>query len=53
MVAAMAVRARAVVADLAQRPEGRALLKDDYELTDDEIRDAVEYEDDVEKALVA
>ena len=43
----------AVVADLAQRPEGRALLKDDYELTDDEIRDAVEYEDDVEKALVA
>jgi uncharacterized protein (DUF433 family) len=42
----------AVVADLAQRPEGRALLKEDYELTDDEIREAVEYEADVE-ALVA
>jgi uncharacterized protein (DUF433 family) len=42
----------AVVADLAQRPEGRTLLKEDYELTDDEIREAVEYEADVE-ALVA
>jgi uncharacterized protein (DUF433 family)/DNA-binding transcriptional MerR regulator len=42
----------AVVADLARRPEGRALLKEDYELTDDEIRDAVEYEADVE-TLVA
>ena len=43
----------AVVADLAQRPEGRALLKDDYELTDAEIEDAVDYEADVEKALAA
>lgn len=42
----------AVVADLAQRPEGRTLLKEDYELTDDEIREAVDYEADVE-ALVA
>jgi uncharacterized protein (DUF433 family) len=45
--------ATAIVADLAQRPEGLALLREDYELTDDEIRDAVEYEADVEKALVA
>ncbi len=41
------------VADLATRPEGRALLCDDYELTDEEIREAVEYEADVEKALAA
>jgi uncharacterized protein (DUF433 family)/DNA-binding transcriptional MerR regulator len=42
----------AIVADLARRPEGHALLKEDYELTDDEIREAVDYEADVE-ALVA
>jgi uncharacterized protein (DUF433 family) len=41
------------VADLAQRPEGRELLRKDYELTEDEIREAVEYEADVDKALAA
>jgi len=41
------------VADLAKRPEGRALLKADYGLTEDEIREAVEYERDVSEALVA
>jgi uncharacterized protein (DUF433 family)/DNA-binding transcriptional MerR regulator len=41
------------VANLAQRPEGMALLKDDYGLSDDEIREAVEYEADVAEALVA
>ena len=41
------------VANLAQRPEGIALLKEDYELSDDEIREAVEYEADVAEALVA
>jgi uncharacterized protein (DUF433 family) len=52
-----AVRGRrvstALVADLAQRPEGLELLREDYELTDDEIREAVEYEGDVEQALAA
>lgn len=52
-----AVRDRRVttetVADLAQRPEGYALLKEDYELSDEEIREAVEYEADVAEALVA
>jgi uncharacterized protein (DUF433 family) len=42
-----------VVADLAKRPEGRDLLREDYGLTEDEIREAVEYEEDVEKALAA
>ena len=41
------------VADLAQRPEGLALLKDDYDLTDDEISEAVGYERDVDEALAA
>lgn len=41
------------VADLARRPEGLALLREDYELTDEEIREAVEYEADVDKALAA
>jgi uncharacterized protein (DUF433 family)/DNA-binding transcriptional MerR regulator len=41
------------VANLAQRPEGMALLKEDYGLSDDEIREAVEYEADVAEALVA
>jgi uncharacterized protein (DUF433 family) len=41
------------VAELAKRPEGMALLRDDYDLTEDQIRDAVEYEAAVEKALAA
>lgn len=41
------------VADLATREDGRALLRDDYELTEDEIREAVAYEADVDKALAA
>lgn len=41
------------VAELAKRPEGRALLREDYQLTDEEITDAVEYEADVERALAA
>jgi len=43
--------ATAVVADLAKRPDGREVLKTDFELTETEIRDAVEYEADVEQAL--
>jgi uncharacterized protein (DUF433 family) len=39
------------VADLAKRPEGLKLLREDYELTDAEIDDAVAYEADVERAL--
>jgi uncharacterized protein (DUF433 family)/DNA-binding transcriptional MerR regulator len=41
------------VADLAQREEGLALLREDYGLSEDEIRDAVEYERDVSEALAA
>jgi len=41
------------VADLAKRPEGRALLLDDFALTDEEIDEAVAYEKDVNKALEA
>jgi uncharacterized protein (DUF433 family) len=41
------------VADLAQRAEGLALLREDYGLTEDEIREAVEYERDVSEALAA
>jgi uncharacterized protein (DUF433 family)/DNA-binding transcriptional MerR regulator len=39
------------VADLAKRPEGRALLHNDFDLTDEEIDEAVAYEADVNKAL--
>jgi uncharacterized protein (DUF433 family)/DNA-binding transcriptional MerR regulator len=39
------------VADLAQRTEGLALLREDYGLSEDEIREAVEYERDVNEAL--
>ena len=39
------------VAELARRPEGVELLRDDYELSEDEIREAVEYEADVDRAL--
>lgn len=35
------------VASLAQTEEGREVLRDDYELTEDEIEDAVGYEQDV------
>jgi len=42
-----------VVADLAQRPEGRTLLRDDFELTDQEIDEAVAYEADVDNAVDA
>lgn len=42
-----------VVADLAQRPEGRALLHEEYDLSDEEIDEAVQYEADVERALSA
>lgn len=41
------------VADLATRPQGLALLREDYQLTDDEIKEAVEYEADVADALSA
>ena len=41
------------VANLAARPEGLRLLKDDFDLSDAEIADAVNYENDVSKALAA
>jgi len=41
------------VAELAARPEGRDLLMEDFELTEDEIADAVAYENDVKKAVAA
>lgn len=41
------------VADLARRPEGRELLRADFELSEDEIREATEYEADVDRALAA
>jgi uncharacterized protein (DUF433 family)/DNA-binding transcriptional MerR regulator len=41
------------VAELATRPEGLALLRDDFGLTDEEISDAVGYEEDVRKAIAA
>lgn len=42
-----------VVADLATREEGRRVLVEDFGLTDEQIRDAVEYEADVRKAIAA
>jgi uncharacterized protein (DUF433 family) len=42
-----------VVAELAKRPDGLALLRKDYELSDEEIDEAVEYEADVDRALAA
>ena len=39
------------VADLASRPEGRELLLKDFQLTDEEIDEAIAYEADVNKAL--
>ena len=41
------------VADLAQREQGRKLLRTDYELTEAEIKEAVEYEADVAEASAA
>lgn len=43
----------AMVAELARRDEGRALLRTEFGLTEEEIGEAVAYEDDVEKALAA
>lgn len=43
----------AMVAELAERDEGRALLRTEFGLTEEEIDDAVAYEGDVEKALAA
>lgn len=42
-----------MVAELAERAEGRELLRDEYGLTDDEIDQAVQYEADVREALAA
>jgi uncharacterized protein (DUF433 family) len=51
------VRGRGVptrmVAEIAERPGGRGLLKDEYELSDAEIDDALGYEQDVREALAA
>lgn len=43
----------AMVAELAERDEGRALLRTEFGLTEEEIEDAVEYEADVAQALAA
>lgn len=42
-----------MVAELAERAEGRAMLRTEFGLTDEEIDEAVAYENDVEKALAA
>lgn len=42
-----------MVAELAERTEGRALLRGEFGLTEEEIDEAVGYEADVEKALAA
>lgn len=41
------------VAEIANEPNGTQVLRDEYGLTDDEIADAVAYEDDVAVALAA
>jgi len=43
----------AMVAELAERAEGRALLRTEFGLSEEEIEDAVEYEADVAEALAA
>lgn len=43
----------AMVAELAEQPDGRALLGTEFGLTEEEIEQAVEYEADVEKAFAA
>src|SRR5262249_49512619 len=40
-------------ADIAARPTGRDVLRDEYDLSDEEIDDAVAYEEDVRKAIAA
>jgi uncharacterized protein (DUF433 family)/DNA-binding transcriptional MerR regulator len=42
-----------MVAKIAGRAGGREVLRDEYDLTDDEIDDAVGYEADVEQAVAA
>jgi uncharacterized protein (DUF433 family)/DNA-binding transcriptional MerR regulator len=42
-----------MVAELADRDEGRALLRTEFGLTEEEIEDAVDYEADVAEALAA
>jgi uncharacterized protein (DUF433 family) len=42
-----------LVADVANRDDGRTVLRSEFGLSDDEIDDAVASEDDVEKALAA
>jgi uncharacterized protein (DUF433 family) len=41
------------VAEIAREPDGWAILREDYGLSEDEIRDALAYEDDVATALAA
>jgi uncharacterized protein (DUF433 family) len=41
------------VAEIAQEADGWQILRDDYGLTDDEISDAIAYEDDVAAVLAA
>lgn len=43
----------AMVAELAEQPNGHALLRTEFGLTEEEIEEAVEYEADVEKAFAA
>ena len=43
----------AMVAELADQSDGRALLRTEFGLTEEEIDEAVEYEADVEKAFAA
>jgi uncharacterized protein (DUF433 family) len=43
----------AMVAELAERDEGRTLLRQEFGLSDEEIDEAVAYEQDVEKAVAA
>ena len=42
-----------MVAELAERDEGRVMLRTEFGLTEEEISEAVDYEADVEKALAA
>src|SRR5204863_4658778 len=45
--------ATAVVARIAREPDGWEALREDYNLTREEIADAVAYEADVDKAIAA
>lgn len=42
-----------MVANIAAKPEGREVLRDEFHLTDEEIEDAVAYEHDVREAVAA